>query len=76
MGKGIDLARAAGAGIHADVLDNLKDQLCIVFLKELKTRGHSLTFPLIQIDDTGQDMVSFSIDPMTQAFTFTLEKKS
>jgi hypothetical protein len=76
MGKGIDLARAAGAGIHADVLDDLKDQLIVVFLKRLKAYGHSLDFPLAEIDDTGKDVVSFSIDPVTREFHFELGKKS
>ena len=34
MGKGIDLARGA-APEHAALLDDLKDQLLIVFLKRL-----------------------------------------
>lgn len=46
MGKGIDLARNAGAGIHADVLDDFKDQLLVVFLKRLQKLGHPLDFPL------------------------------
>jgi len=74
MGKGIDLAREAGAGIHAEVLDNLKDQLLIVFLKRLQALGHSLTFSLTEIDDTGQDLVNFRVDPITQQFQ--LQKKS
>lgn len=76
MGKGIDLARAAGAGIHADVLDDLKDQLIVVFLKQLKARGHSLDFPVSEIDDTGKDLVSFRVDPVTRDFHFELGRKS
>ncbi len=76
MGKGIDTARAAGAGIHADVLDDLKDQLLIVFLKQLKALGHSLYFPVTEIDDTGRDLLSFSVDPGTRNFHFELSKKS
>jgi len=76
MGKGIDLAREAGAGIHAEVLDNFKDQLLIVFLKRLQALGHSLTFSLTEIDDTGQDLVNFRVDPITQQFQFQLQKKS
>ena len=76
MGKGIDLARTAGAGIHADVLDDLKDQLIVVFLKRLKEYGHSLDFPLKEIDDTGKDLVSFRVDPVTRAFHFELGRKS
>lgn len=76
MGKGIDLARAAGAGIHADVLDDLKDQLIVVFLKRLKKYGHTLDFPVTDIDDTGKDLVSFSVDPVTRNFHFELGRKS
>lgn len=76
MGKGIDMARAAGATIHADVLDDLKDQLMVVFLKRLKAMGHSLDFPVAEIDDTGRDLVSFQVDPVTRNFHFELSKKS
>jgi hypothetical protein len=76
MGKGIDLARSAGAGLHADVLDDLKDQLLVVFLKRLKSLGHSLDFPVSEIDDTGRDIVSFRVDPVTRNFHFELSKKS
>lgn len=76
MGKGIDIARAAGAGLHADVLDDLKDQLLVVFLKRLKTYGHTLDFPVSEIDDTGKDVVSFSVDPVTREFHFELGRKS
>lgn len=74
MGKGINMARAAGAGIHADVLDNLKDQLLIVFLKRLQSLGHNLQFPVAEVDDTGHDIVSFRIEGRT--FHFELSKKS
>ena len=76
MGKGIEAARSAGAGLHADVLDDLKDQLLVVFLKRLKLLGQSLEFPCSEVDDTGNDFVSFSIDPVTRAFQFQLSKKS
>jgi hypothetical protein len=33
MGKGTDAARSAGAGLHADVIDDFKDQLLIAFLR-------------------------------------------
>lgn len=75
MGKGIDLARSAGAGLHADVLDNFKDQLLLVFLKRLKNvYGDSLVFPVAETDDTGQDMLAFKIEDRN--FVFVLEKKS
>lgn len=74
MGKGIDLARGAGAGIHADVLDDFKDQLLIVFLKRLKAAGQPLDFPVAEVDDTGRDLVSFNI--INGIFHFELSKKS
>ena len=75
MGKGIDSARAAGAGLHADVLDNFKDQLLIVFLKRLKQKyGDDLVFAVAETDDTGQDMLAFKIEG--REFHFVLEKKS
>ena len=76
MGKGIKGARAVSADIHADVLDDLKDQLLVVFLKRLKAMGHSLEFPVTEIDDTGYDLLSFSIDPVTRNFHFQLSRKS
>jgi hypothetical protein len=74
MGKGIDMARAAGASIHADVLDDFKDQLLIVFLKRLQSLGHNLQFPVSEVDDTGRDLVSFRIEG--RVFHFELSKKS
>jgi hypothetical protein len=79
MGKGIDLARGTdletgGTGLHHDVLEDFKDQLLIVFLKELKRLGHSLEFDVAQVDDTGKDMVSFQVVDGT--FRFVLSKKS
>lgn len=81
MGKGIDIARGldletGGTGLHAAVLDDLKDQLIVVFLKRVKALGHSLDFPVAEVDDTGKDLVSFSIDPIMRNFHFELSKKS
>lgn len=79
MGKGIDMARGldletGGSGIHADVLDDFKDQLLVVFLKRLKALGQPLDFPVAEVDDTGKDMVSFKI--VGRVFHFELSKKS
>ena len=74
MGKGIDAARA-DAPLHASVLDDLKDQLLIVFLKRLHELGHDLRFPVAEIDDTGQHTLSFRVDPVTRDFHFELQKK-
>jgi hypothetical protein len=72
MGKGIDAARAAGAGIHADVLDDFKDQLLVVFLKRL---GGMVSIPLAEVDDTGGDILEFRIDE-NRVFHFATRKKS
>jgi hypothetical protein len=79
MGKGIDLARGldlqtGGTGIHAEVLEDFKDQLLIVFLKRLQALGSGLNFPMREVDDTGNDMVSFSV--INGTFHFELSKKS
>jgi hypothetical protein len=74
MGDGIKLA-ATLAPEHAAMIDNLKDQLLIVFLKRLAELGHSLTFPVGEIDDTSQDLLSFAVDPTTREFRFTLGRK-
>lgn len=76
MGKGIDMARQAGAPLHADVLDDLKDQLLIVFLKRLKAAGLSTELSVAEVDDTGNDLVSFRVDQVTRSFHFHLSKKS
>jgi hypothetical protein len=73
MGKGIDLARAAGAGLHADVLDDLKDQLLVVLLKRLAKDG-KVSIPVAEVDDTGHDLVSFSINE--GVFNFVVSKKA
>lgn len=74
MAKGIDMARTAGAGIHADVLENFKEQLLVVFLKRLKGKGDSLVFPVTEVDNTGGDLLSFKVENGT--FHFELSKKS
>lgn len=71
MGKGIDAARAAGAGIHADVLEDFKDQLLIVFLKRL---GGKASIPLTEVDDTGRDLLAFNF--ADGVFNFETRKKS
>ncbi len=72
MGKGIDLARPLGPE-HAQLLDDLKDQLLIVFLKRLRAKGDDLRFTVSEVDDTGKDMLAFRLDG--NAFQFELRKK-
>lgn len=72
MGQGIKLA---GDGVHAAVLEDFKDQLLIVFLKRLRAYNVPLIFPVAEVDDTGDDLVSFRVDE-NRVFHFTLSKKS
>jgi hypothetical protein len=79
MGKGIDLARGVdletgGMGVHANTLDDFKDQLLIVFLKRLKSRDVPLVFSVLEVDNTQNDLVSFSVQ--NGVFNFVLSKKS
>ena len=71
MGHGIDLARAVNPE-HAALLDDLKDQLLIVFLKRL---GGRVEIPVQELDDTGMDLLSFRVDAHG-LFHFALSRKS
>lgn len=73
MGKGIDLARQAGAGLHADVLDDFKDQLLIVLLNRCAKDG-KVSIPVAEVDGTGRYLASFSIND--GVFNFVVSKKS
>ena len=70
MGKVTDLARMAGAGIHADVIDDFKDQLLIAFLRRL---GSRVTIPVQEVDETGRFICSFNLE--NGAFNFELTEK-
>lgn len=70
MGQGINLARE-DAPLHAAVLDELKDQLLIVFLKRL---GGKVSIPVAEVDDTGGDMLAFSVKD--GVFSFAIKRKS
>jgi hypothetical protein len=70
MGKGIDLARG-DAPIHTKVLDDFKDQLLIVMAKRL---GGDVSIPVAEVDDTGHDLLSFSVND--GVFQFIVSKKS
>lgn len=72
MSKGIDLARAA-APEHAAAIEEMLPQLLIVFLKRL---GGKLDVPVSEIDNTGQDLFAFSINPETRIFHFEIRRKS
>jgi hypothetical protein len=71
MGKGMEAARA-DAPEHVAMLEDLRDQLLIVFLKRL---GGSLDIPVAEVDDTGGDLLAFSFDFERRTFHFELRKK-
>jgi hypothetical protein len=70
MGKGIDAARDF-APEHAAMLDDLKDQLLIVFLKRL---GGKVRIPVAEVDDTNMDLFAFSVDAKG-VFHFEIQRK-
>jgi len=59
MGKGTDMARES-APDHAQLIDDLKDQLLIVLIKRL---GGNVQIPVAEIDDTGQDLLALKVSP-------------
>jgi hypothetical protein len=69
MGRGIDLARL-DAPEHAELIDNLKEQLLIVFMKRL---GGKISIPVYEVDDTGGDILAMSV--VDDVFTFEVKKK-
>ena len=71
MGRGIELARQ-DAPEHAALIEDLKEQLLIVFLRRL---GGKITIPVAEIDDTGGSLFLFRVDPETREFTFELRRK-
>ena len=73
MGKGIDLARG-DAPEHAEILDDFKDQLIIVMLKRLEKLSGTVNIPMEEMDDTGNDIVAFSV--VDKVFKFEMRKKS
>lgn len=71
MGKGVEMARSVNPE-HAALIDDLKEQLLIVFLKRL---GGSASIPIKEIDDTGQDLLALRVDLETRAFHFEITRK-
>jgi hypothetical protein len=66
---GIDLAKPL-APEHAALIDDLKDQLLIVFMKRL---GSKVSISVSEIDDTSQDTLSFKV--VNGIFHFVVGKK-
>ena len=71
MGKGIDLA-AIDNPVHAQAIDDMKDQLLIVLVKKL---GGQIMIPATEIDAAGEYNFSMMLDPETRIFTFSVGKK-
>lgn len=71
MGKGIDAIRDQDPHLAA-LMDDLKDQLLIAFLKRL---GGKITMPVVEIDDTGGSLFMLRFDPAARAFHFELKRK-
>ena len=71
MGQGIDLAREDSPG-HAQIVEDLKEQLLIVLLKRLK--GTQIIH-ISEMDDTANDLMLMSADAELLTFKFELAKK-
>lgn len=72
VGKGIDLARAE-AVLHAEVLDDMKDQLLICLLKKLANEQGRVSISVAELDATGRYVVAFSV--VNGYFDFIVSKK-
>lgn len=70
MGTGIDAAKAAGGGIHAEILDNFKDQLLLTLLRRL---GPDVVIPVSEVDESGGYIVLMSVTH--KQFNFTVKPK-
>jgi hypothetical protein len=78
MGSGREMARemdvqTGGTGLHAKVLEDMMDQLVIVLMKRLQKNG-KVRIPVQEMDDTGQDILSFAV--RDGVFHFQLSKKA
>lgn len=76
MGKGIDLAKTPENEKALELLDDLKDQLLIVFLKRIAPVGTKVTLTVSEIDDTGNDLFALEVDPISKTFTFQIKNKN
>lgn len=70
MGKGTDAARAAGGALHAQAIDDFKDQLLIALLHRL---GDKVSIPVSEVDQTGRFVCLMNVTDGN--FNFTLEQK-
>jgi hypothetical protein len=75
MGRGTDLARLAGNREHAQLIDDMKDQLLIVLLNRL---GGTVDVPVAELDATGGYLASFALKGRpgpTATFHFVVSRK-
>jgi hypothetical protein len=63
----------ADSPLHADVIEMLKDQLLIVFLRRIVGESGDLAIEADEIDDTGRYLLAFNV--VGRTFTFELRKK-
>lgn len=69
--SGIELATQINPEAAA-MIEALKEQLLIVFLKRL---GGKVSIPCTEVDDTAQDMFAFCVDE-NRVFHFEIQRKS
>lgn len=72
MGKGIDMARG-DAPLHAQVLDDFKDQLLVTLLRRLADKDGHVEVPVADVDANGAYLVAFSV--RDRVFHFEVRKK-
>jgi len=74
MGSGTDAAAAAGGKLHAQVIDDFKDQLLIALMARLADAQGNLSIPVGEVDATGRYVVAMAI--RDGSFLFELRQKS
>ena len=66
MGSGRDLAQQMDPSpVHAQVLEDFKDQLMIVLLKRCANKNGDVQIPVAELDGTGCYIVSFKDELQT-----------
>jgi glycerol-3-phosphate responsive antiterminator len=73
MIKGTDVARAAGAPDHADMIEAMLQQLLIVLVKR---NGGSVNVHVDEIDGTDSDLLGMQLLPDQKTFHFSVSTKS
>ena len=68
---GIEAARAAGAGAHADMIETFKGQLLIALVKKL---GGKVRIPVSEVDETGRFVLAMRVIDGRE-FEFSLQEK-